>query len=202
VTRRRPAALAVGATLALTAWLASQRTPWDLERAIGQWVYDLPDVLTPVFKVVMQAGAVLAPLLVALVLVVVGRYRPGLAVALAGFGAWVGGKVAKELIERPRPTAEELGRVPREVLDGLGYPSGHAAVSAALAAVLVSTVVRGRGARAVVVGVAVLTAVARVHLGVHWALDVVGGAALGVLVALLALAGARLRTRGPEGVRS
>ena len=37
------------------------------------------------------------------------------------------------------------------------------------------------------IAAAVLTAVGRVHLGVHWGLDVVGGAALGVLAGSLAV---------------
>ena len=46
---------------------------------------------------------------------------------------------------------------------------------------------RGRVGRGLVIAAAVLTAVGRVHLGVHWGLDVLGGAALGVLAGSLAV---------------
>jgi undecaprenyl-diphosphatase len=58
-------------------------------------------------------------------------------------------------------------------------------VLATAVAVCVLLLVRPPGAavRAALVATAVLTGLARVHLGVHWPLDVIGGAGAGVLVA-------------------
>ena len=63
---------------------------------------------------------------------------------------------------------------------GLGFVSGHATVAFALA-----TVQRPYRSRSWTVGayaLAILVAFARVHLGAHLLLDVIGGAALGVLL--------------------
>ena len=187
MARQRTALIAVLGLLVATGLLADARTPWSLERSIGRWVYDWPEALTTPLEVVMQAGSKVAIVLVAAGLVIVGRHRAAAAAAIAGFGAWLVSSALKAWVDRPRPTAASLGRVPREVVDSAAWPSSHATIATALATVLLLTVARDRIGRAVVIAVAVLTAVARVHLGVHWTLDVLGGAALGALAALLAV---------------
>jgi undecaprenyl-diphosphatase len=181
MTTYRNQLLGAGAVLVVTGLLASARTPWALERTIGQWIYDWPDALETPLKAVMQVGTVVAIVIVAAGLVVVGRYREAGAAALAGAAAWLVADMLKAWVDRPRPSLRFLGRVPRDVVDGLAWPSGHAAVAAALGTVLLMTVADRRAAR-IVVGLAVLlTAVARVYLGAHWTLDVLGGLALGTI---------------------
>jgi undecaprenyl-diphosphatase len=74
------------------------------------------------------------------------------------------------------------------------FPSGHSATAFACA-----TVIAWASPRLAVPAfvLAALVAWSRVYVGVHWPLDVLGGAALGVLVAtaLLRLAATRLRLR-------
>lgn len=74
------------------------------------------------------------------------------------------------------------------------FPSGHSATAFACA-----TVIAWASPRLAVPAfvLAALVAWSRVYVGVHWPLDVLGGAALGVLVAtaLLKLVGARPRLR-------
>jgi membrane-associated phospholipid phosphatase len=74
------------------------------------------------------------------------------------------------------------------------FPSGHASSAFACAAVLAWASPRLR-VPALVLAAAI--AWSRVYVGVHWPLDVLGGAALGVLVAtaLLKLAASRPRLR-------
>lgn len=63
---------------------------------------------------------------------------------------------------------------------GLGFVSGHAAVVALL--VIVTTPYLGRRGRVVAGLLAGAVCLARVYVGAHLPLDVVGGAALGVAV--------------------
>ena len=71
------------------------------------------------------------------------------------------------------------------------FPSGHTATSFAAATVL--TALAPRWAPAFYV-LAAAIAYSRLYVGVHWPLDVVGGAAIGVATALLLLAVARRRS--------
>jgi undecaprenyl-diphosphatase len=155
-----------------------------MERRAAQWVYDLPGWLTQVFDLAMQAGTRGAIVLAVLAALVARRWRVGLQLALAGTSAWLAAWVLKRVADRPRPTARSLGRPLRDVVEGPGLPSTHAAIAAALATVVVRSGVGGRPLAAGAVILAALTAVARVHLGVHWPLDVLVGAAIGVVAGL------------------
>jgi len=188
---RRNALVAAAAVLVVAGFLAEQRTPWSLERRIGRWIYDWPDWLEGPLTVVMQVGTRVAIVLVAAGLVIVGRYRAALAAALAGAGAWLVSSMLKAWLDRPRPSLGLVGRAPRDAVDHAAWPSGHATIAAALGVVLLLTVATDRIGRAVVIAAIVLTAVARVYLGVHWGLDVLGGLALGALAAQLAVLGTK-----------
>jgi undecaprenyl-diphosphatase len=70
----------------------------------------------------------------------------------------------------------------RETADGLGFVSGHAAVSFALATVLAPSLPRSW--RTAVFADAVLVGLARMYAGAHLPLDVVGGAGVGILTGI------------------
>jgi undecaprenyl-diphosphatase len=187
VASRRNQLLGAGAVLVLVGLLADARTPWATERTLGRWVYDWPDAVGDALKVVMNVGTLVAVVLVAAGLVVAGRYRAAGAAALAGFGGWLVASMLKAWVDRPRPSLRLLGRVPREAVDNASWPSSHAAIAGALATVLLMTVADRKAARAVVGVAALLTALARLWLGVHWGLDVLGGLALGTVAGTLAV---------------
>lgn len=88
----------------------------------------------------------------------------------------------KALIDRPRPTvryAEPKALVP--VPHDASFPSGHAATSFAGATILSFSFPR---LAPVFYLLAAAVAFSRVYVGVHYPLDVIGGAVLGTLVAL------------------
>jgi len=87
----------------------------------------------------------------------------------------------KLLVDRPRPF-EELADV-NTILTASGpsFPSAHASRAFAIATLLWLRAPRGIGISAVIV--AMLIAVSRVYLGVHWPTDVLGGAVLGIVTA-------------------
>lgn len=92
--------------------------------------------------------------------------------------------VFKDLFDRARPpladgTLDPIGIVPASA----SFPSGHAAT--AFAAAVAIGLVHPR-LRRPLLALAVVVALSRVYLGVHYALDVLAGTALGVAVGLAA----------------
>jgi undecaprenyl-diphosphatase len=103
----------------------------------------------------------------------------------------------KLLIERERPGSLEGG--PDSLVDlpaTFSFPSGHATVSFACATVLAFAIPR---LAVPLYALAALIAFSRVYVGVHYPIDVIAGAALGVLIAtaLRMLAAARRRSTPP-----
>lgn len=176
---------AAAAALVVTAAVAAGGEVAEADRAVARAIYDLPTALTGFLEAVNTFGTRLAIGVVALVALVCGRARAAVVVLGAGWLAWAVAAGLKELVDRPRPDPALLDRPIRVVVDGFGFPSSHAAISFALAGALALAA----GSRWVSVSAcvaAILTAVTRVHLGVHWPLDVVGGAAIGLLAAVAA----------------
>jgi len=96
-------------------------------------VNQLPDVLGQPLLVAMQLGVVGAVPVVAAAALAARRPRLARDLALSGGLAWVLAKVVKDVVGEARPVALLQGVVERAVHTGLGYPSGHVAVAAALA---------------------------------------------------------------------
>jgi undecaprenyl-diphosphatase len=90
-------------------------------------------------------------------------------------------KVVKGIVVRGRPDGLLADVVIRgTAAQGRGFVSGHAAVVTTL--LVVAWPWLGRRTRLVVVVLAVAVCLARVHVGAHLPLDVLGGAALGLAV--------------------
>lgn len=127
----------------------------------------------------MQLGSLAGPLVTGAVLHVAGRRPLGARVAAVGAFTWVAAKALKPTVGRGRPALTiPAARVLGHEQAGLGYPSGHAAVSAATASVVAPHV--PRRARPLVWAVALAVGPMRSYVGAHLPLDVVGGVALGV----------------------
>jgi membrane-associated phospholipid phosphatase len=129
----------------------------------------------------MQFGNGLTALVVPAGFVLAGRSSADAArVALAGAGGWQLAKAVKRLVPRGRP-ASLLDSVVLRDGDpgGGGFVSGHATVAMATAVAAGASL--GPDARRWLIGAAVVVGLARVHVGAHLPLDVVGGAGLGLV---------------------
>lgn len=176
-------ALAVAAIglIATTAMAAPGRLVTG-EAAIFGWANGLPRWVGGPLEVVMQLGSFVAALAVAAVALVTGRRR----LALAAAGGWalvrVTSSIMKAGVGRERPPSLLADVVLRQHLPGdNGFPSSHSANAAALAVVLAWAFPRWRVPLAVLAG---LVGLARLHVGVHLPLDLVGGWCLGLLCGL------------------
>ncbi len=106
-----------------------------------------------------------------------------LALAASGVGVYLLAKLVKLYVERGRPGDLITSVNEREIFapDSLGYPSGHAAVAAALTVVVAAYL--GRRWAIAAVCLAVIVLLCRTYIGAHLPLDLIGGAALGVVAA-------------------
>ena len=170
-----------GAAILGAGAVVARRGPGRLETDVFRLVNDLPGVLAPGLVAVMQLGSFVAVPVSAGIALVARRPRLARDAGAAGTLAYLLAKVAKALVARGRP-AELLGAVVLRGASaaGRGFPSGHAAVAAALATAAAPHL--GRRTRRSLWGLVALVAVARVYVGAHLPVDVVGGAALGWMV--------------------
>ncbi len=180
------AALAGGVAVAvLCGVVASSGEVPGWEEAIFHALNDLPDWLRAPMWVFQLAGLLFVPLGVAAIALVLRRYRLAAAlVVLMPLKLLVEKQVVKALVERQRPGTSicagdaACGNFRDVPMEGLSFVSGHAIIAWGVATLL-WPYLPGRW-RWVPVGIAALNAVARVYLGAHNPLDVIGGGAIGV----------------------
>lgn len=176
--------LGAAVLLVLTSVPADTGRVSGAERAVFRAVNDTLTVPFVLVWPVMQLGNLVAVPVAAVVAAVLRRFRLAASILAGGAAVYVIAKVIKRIVERGRP-AEYLDNVVihGSAAQGLGYVSGHAAVSFVLATVIAPYVARRW--RWVPYGVAVLVCLARMYVGAHLPLDVVGGAALGIAAGAL-----------------
>jgi undecaprenyl-diphosphatase len=173
---------------------------WDdsVFRILNQVPAAAASVLTPLSHLFLPAGIIVVVTLAAVYVAARNRsVMPVAAGAVAAGLAWVLAHMAKFIADRPRPYEVAAGAVLRqEPAHGTSFPSSHTAVTLAVAIALVPFLARPLAAGGI--GYAVLVGWSRVYLGVHYPLDVLAGAGIGMAtggVILLAL-GTLLRRAG------
>lgn len=175
------AAIGAGAALLGWSWITVQRSTtvpaW--EGRTFDAINGVADGLWPLVWVPMQGGSFLGSIVVSGALARSVSGRVGVATLAATQAAFWGAKAVKRRVRRARPVVMLVNVHQRERATGLGFVSGHAAVSFAAATVAASAITPV--ARPAVFGLALVVATARVYAGAHLPLDVLGGAGLGLL---------------------
>jgi glycosyltransferase 2 family protein len=153
------------------------------EEGVFHAVNDLPGALYPVLWPFQQIGAVLVGPVLALVAAILRRFRLAVALLAATVLKLVLERAVKEMVVRERPGTSIGGDVELRGdvhATGPSFVSGHAVMVAAIACLVVPYLPRRwRPIPWVVVGIVM---VARVYVGAHNPLDVVCGAALGIVI--------------------
>ena len=189
---RRLALGLTGSALLAAGWSVAVRRPVpQAELVLTRRLVGLPASWSPLVWPPMQLGSLgggLAVAGVAGVLAARGRADPRLAqaMALAVPLAWFGGKAVKAVVRRDRPASHLPELTPRETATGLGFVSGHTAVTFALASVSLGLV--RPGLSLTMYSSAGFVGLTRVYVGAHLPADVVGGAGLGLLAGLASTA--------------
>jgi membrane-associated phospholipid phosphatase len=153
------------------------------ERSLFRAVNELPDALESPMVGVQYAGVAVVPFVVAAIAAALRKWRLAIAAVLVYPLKLVVEKVVlKELVYRGRPGTTEPDAMLRHVpTHGPSFPSGHAIVAFALAGIVAPYL--SRGWRIAAYAGAVAVAFSRIYLGAHNPLDVLAGAAGGLLIA-------------------
>lgn len=164
--------------------LRAGATAWDLSlfRILNEVPPAVASLLTPFAHLFLPAGIIIVVVLIAGY--VVARTRsvlPVAAGAVAAGAAWALANVAKLIADRPRPYQVVADAVLRQqAAHGTSFPSSHTAVTVAVVIALVPFLLRVLAGAAV--AYAALVGWSRVYLGVHYPLDVLAGAGIGMAV--------------------
>lgn len=149
-----------------------------LETDVFRLFNHLPSAVGLPLRIAMEAGSYGAVVASTGLALIGRRKRLARDLAASGSAAWVLARLLKLLVLRGRPGAMIADVVVRGAdPTGLGFPSGHAAVAAALATAA-GPYLDKRTSR-VTWGLAWLVAAARLYVGAHFPLDAIAGAALG-----------------------
>ena len=141
----------------------------------------LPGGGYPAIWIPMQYGTFGAVPAAAVLALARRRPRLALAIGVGGTAAWVSAKAVKSIVDRGRPASVLEGVSLRGREEGdRGFPSGHATVAAALT--VVAWPYLSDGWRVSLAALSGFVPFARMYVGVHLPLDVVGGSALGLAI--------------------
>ena len=173
------AAIALGIAALVSAFRATTLT--DAERDVFEAINHLSGVLSGPVQAVMLFGVFAAIPVTAIVAMVFRRFRLAAVLLASGCVAYALARLAKPIVDAGRPldVLPNVDVIVRgAIAQGLGYPSGHSAVSAALAFAALPYL-NGRY-KWLLLLVPLAVGFGRIYVGAHLPLDVLGGWAIGI----------------------
>jgi len=182
-TRHLAVAAAGLLLLVICGLIARNRRVGTIERHAFRAINDLPAWLYRPLWVFQQFGNLFVALAIGVVIAILLRRWWVAAAVVAAVGLkLVGERAVKNVVERSRPgttigAIHVRGNVP---LHGLSFVSGHSVIVTAVATLL-TPVLRGRWKLVPWIFV-ILNGLARIYVGAHNPLDVIGGAGLGLFI--------------------
>ena len=157
---------------------------WDegLFRVLNDVPAAVASVLTPLSHLFLPLGIVIVIVIATCYVVAKNRsIMPVAAGAAAAVPTWALVHLTKAITYRPRPYQVLTGVVLRQPpAHGTSFPSSHTAITVAVVIALVPFLPRALAG--VAIAYAVLVGLSRVYLGVHYPLDILGGAGIGMAV--------------------
>ncbi|MFG2054560.1 flippase-like domain-containing protein [Micromonospora sp. NPDC048930] len=170
--------VASGGLFALVSSWVRHRPPGRWERDLFTLVNQIPGPAGPALLLVMQLGAYPAILVAAAVAAAARQWRLACDLLVAGNLAYWAAVLAKLVVARASPAGFLADIRFHETVTGrYGYPSGHVAVVTALAVVLAPAL--PRRVRGLVWLAVAVVGVARMYVGAHLPVDVLGGFLVG-----------------------
>ncbi len=190
------ALLVPAAVLAVAVIVEPGPLPGELAavRRAQSWPEPFPTAADWVWTVTSTEAALLVMIAPAAWLIYRYRWHGATAVAVAVLTMLVVQPVSKELVDRPRPTADQVDV--RAEHSSMSFPSGHSMSTTTVwaAAALLALGLHKRWLAGLLCVPIVLTAAASSVLGVHWPSDAVAGTLLGASAAIAIATIARRRS--------
>jgi len=167
--------------IVLCGLVARDGTVGALELAVFHAINGLPDLLSPPARAAQLLGIIGVGPSIAAIAAVLRRWRLALACLLVTIGKLFAERLVWQLVQRSRPGTTIPDAIVRgdTPAGGVSFVSGHVVLLTGLAWVA-TPYLHGRW-RVVPWAIVALVSFARIYLGAHAPLDVVGGVALGLV---------------------